>query len=240
MQIKANDWRAALWRPSVDRVAGKLSRVTTRCPETADELEASFPSAFPAWMRAEMAAQMEGQVANGYGAAVICSQLHAGDAAVLVGDAAHAMTISLGQGCNTGLESSIVLCDLLEQSLMSGALPLRGVPARYTKRRRAQAHAMQRIERMHAFKIGLVPAPSWLVRAHARVGIACAEALGAAAKRISPQLAHRLQFFTALADKNTTQTSVLHTIDGMRWAVYGAAVAGVGALVVLGAKQAAA
>ena len=236
VQIKPNDWRAALWRPSVDRVAGKISRVSPGHPETSKELEASFPGAFPAWMRTDMAAQMAGQSTHGYGGLVICSQLHVGDSVALVGDAAHAMTISLGQGCNTGLESSIVLCDLLERSLMSGELPLCAVPSQYTVQRRAQAHAMQRIELMHALKIGLVPAPSWLVRAHARVGIACAELLGAAAKRISPELGAKLQFFTVLADKETKQTSVLRMINGMRWSLY-TALASVGVATIMGVKQ---
>merc|ERR1712129_213700 len=48
--------------------------------------------------------------------ATYCGQFHALDGRVLVlGDAAHSMSASIGQGCNTALEDVTVLCSLFQE-----------------------------------------------------------------------------------------------------------------------------
>jgi len=47
---------------------------------------------------------------------VKCDRLHADDCVVLLGDAAHAMSQSVGQGCIAALQDVSVLCNLLEKS----------------------------------------------------------------------------------------------------------------------------
>lgn len=213
----------ALWRTSADRFAGKLSRISDEDKATPEAIDAAFPGAFPEWMRAAMAAKLNGQAACGYGGVIICSQLHVRNSVALVGDAGHAMTINLGEGCNTGLESSIAFCEVAEASLVRGELPLHAVPARYSKLRMPQAHAMQRIERMFAIANGHAPAPSWLAWVHATLGVLCGDAVAKVALVRRPDLGASMQRVTALAPRERKQADVLRVIDGLRWAVYGAA-----------------
>lgn len=68
---------------------------------------------------------------------VFCSRFHdAGGQAVLVGDAAHAMSNALGQGCNSSLQDVVTLSQSLhEESELSKALE------RYTQKQTQEDHA---------------------------------------------------------------------------------------------------
>jgi len=68
-------------------------------------VRARFGDAIPGWMAAQLGEQLGDQATNGFGSVIKCSQLHAGSAVLLLGDAAHAVTSSFGQGCNMALES---------------------------------------------------------------------------------------------------------------------------------------
>lgn len=46
---------------------------------------------------------------------VRCDRFHEGDSVLLIGDAAHAVSPSIGQGCNSALEDVLILGQLLEQ-----------------------------------------------------------------------------------------------------------------------------
>ncbi|MEQ9239111.1 FAD-dependent oxidoreductase [Coleofasciculus sp. E2-BRE-01] len=46
---------------------------------------------------------------------VRCDRFHEGDSMLLIGDAAHAVSPSIGQGCNSSLEDVLILGQLLEQ-----------------------------------------------------------------------------------------------------------------------------
>lgn len=77
---------------------------------------------------------------------VQCRQMHAGSAAVLLGDAAHAMVPFYGQGLNCGLEDVRVFMEILDAALHEyGSLRLAKVLAlrTYSERRQADVEAIQ-------------------------------------------------------------------------------------------------
>lgn len=67
-----------------------------------------------------------------------CSQYHYSDSVLLVGDAAHATSPSLGQGCNAAFEYVVIFNTLLDEYLDNLAEAL----AQFTLRRRPDAHAL--------------------------------------------------------------------------------------------------
>ncbi|MGL4617630.1 MAG: FAD-dependent oxidoreductase [Chroococcidiopsis sp.] len=69
---------------------------------------------------------------------VSCDRFHDGDSILLIGDAAHAVSPSLGQGCNASLEDVLIFEQLLEQYDDDWALAL---PA-FSQQRVPDAHAL--------------------------------------------------------------------------------------------------
>lgn len=69
---------------------------------------------------------------------VRCSRYHQGNQALVIGDAAHAVSPSLGQGCNSALEDVVVFDRLLDES----AGDLAEAIAQFTSRRQADAEAV--------------------------------------------------------------------------------------------------
>jgi kynurenine 3-monooxygenase len=69
---------------------------------------------------------------------VRCNRYHQGDGVLLIGDAAHAVSSSIGQGCNAALEDVVVFDNLLEEysDNLAEALP------QFTKRRQPDGHAL--------------------------------------------------------------------------------------------------
>ncbi|MBD2067765.1 FAD-dependent monooxygenase [Leptolyngbya sp. FACHB-671] len=72
---------------------------------------------------------------------VQCDRFHEGDSILLIGDAAHAVSPSLGQGCNASLEDVLILERLLEQYEDDWALVL---PA-FSEQRVTDAHALREL-----------------------------------------------------------------------------------------------
>jgi kynurenine 3-monooxygenase len=70
---------------------------------------------------------------------VRCDRFHEGDSILLIGDAAHAVSPSIGQGCNASLEDVLVFERLLERYEDDWALAL---PA-FSKQRVPDAHALK-------------------------------------------------------------------------------------------------
>jgi len=75
------------------------------------------------------------------GITTICNHFHAGNSVVLVGDAAHSVWASLGQGCNVALESCRILAEILEAH--NNNLPT-ALPA-YTLARKPDTDAIGRL-----------------------------------------------------------------------------------------------
>ncbi|MEH1847828.1 MAG: NAD(P)/FAD-dependent oxidoreductase [Nostoc sp.] len=67
-----------------------------------------------------------------------CNRYHYGDSVLILGDAAHAVSPSLGQGCNAALEDVAIVNDLLNEYVDDWA----GAIAQFTVRRKADAHAL--------------------------------------------------------------------------------------------------
>jgi kynurenine 3-monooxygenase len=72
---------------------------------------------------------------------VRCDRFHEGDSVLLIGDAAHAVSPAIGQGCNAALEDVLVFERLLEQYEDDWALAL---PA-FSEQRVPDAHALREL-----------------------------------------------------------------------------------------------
>jgi kynurenine 3-monooxygenase len=67
-----------------------------------------------------------------------CSRYHHGDSVLLIGDAAHAVSASIGQGCNAALEDVTVFDHLLDEYSDNFAAAIE----QFTIRRKRDAHAL--------------------------------------------------------------------------------------------------
>lgn len=229
------DWNLLLWRPGPRTVSGNMSRITPERPVTAHALEEAFPGAFPAWLRAEMVTRMAAQPLHGFGATVFSSQLHAGPGVALVGDSGHSMSITLGHGCNTGLESSKVFCDLLERSIAGTGPPLDEVTAAYSRARLPQVHAMQRIERSSALGTGHYEARSVVEKWNAQL----VNWVLARARDLKKRLGERGEWVRTMDDLSGVeygQAEVWAPVRVAQWGVVAVAVATV-AVAVAGAQR---
>jgi kynurenine 3-monooxygenase len=72
---------------------------------------------------------------------VRCDRFHAGDSILLMGDAAHAVSPTIGQGCNASLEDVLIFEQLLEQYNDDWA---RALPT-FSEQRVPNAHALQEL-----------------------------------------------------------------------------------------------
>ncbi|MEW5312874.1 MAG: hypothetical protein WDW38_004472 [Sanguina aurantia] len=126
---------------------GTMSGIVSRVPDwqdpaLAETLMEAFPSIPKPWIQ-HAVGQMEGQETSAFGRNIRCSKLH-GKRVVLLGDAGHAVTSMLWQGCNMALDSVRVFNQVLDDT--GDNLDL--APALYTKRRLADVHALQHLEFM--------------------------------------------------------------------------------------------
>lgn len=67
-----------------------------------------------------------------------CSRYHYGDSVLIIGDAAHSVSASIGQGCNAALEDVVIIDQLLNEYADNWDQTI----AQFTVRRRADAHAL--------------------------------------------------------------------------------------------------
>ncbi|MGL5881280.1 MAG: FAD-dependent oxidoreductase [Xenococcaceae cyanobacterium] len=66
-----------------------------------------------------------------------CSHYHYADSVLIIGDAAHAMSPSLGQGCNSAMEDAAIIDGLLDEYSDNLGVAI----AKFTERRKSDAHA---------------------------------------------------------------------------------------------------
>lgn len=69
---------------------------------------------------------------------VRCNRYHHGDSVMLIGDAAHAVSPSLGQGCNASLEDVVIFNQILDECADNLAVAVE----QFTIKRQADAHAV--------------------------------------------------------------------------------------------------
>ena len=70
-----------------------------------------------------------------------CNQFHDGDSLLILGDAAHAVSPSLGQGCNSALEDVMIIDELLDKYQDNWGK----VMAAFTEKRVPDAAALQQL-----------------------------------------------------------------------------------------------
>ncbi|KAK9837071.1 hypothetical protein WJX81_000631 [Elliptochloris bilobata] len=201
------------WLGDDGRISGLLASYED-LPEAeqAALLAAALSSMPPAW-RAEVARQTGAgaQAPAAFGAVVVCARFH-GPRAALVGDAAHAVTSTLGQGCNLALES----CRALDAALGASACDLDAAPELYSDARVADAHAFQELEVMQACVVapreaGCLPRGAAL-RARAVMYLALLAGSGLAALRVLPS---PMYLGPALADPALPQAVILRNVRAL-------------------------
>jgi kynurenine 3-monooxygenase len=108
---------------------------------TKEEVLTFFQENFPLFGQLMSEAEAEDLLRRPVGQVltVRCDRFHDGDSVLLIGDAAHAVSPSIGQGCNASLEDVLVLERLLEQYEDDWALAL---PA-FSEQRVPDAHALK-------------------------------------------------------------------------------------------------
>ncbi|ARV61023.1 vioC monooxygenase [Nostocales cyanobacterium HT-58-2] len=72
---------------------------------------------------------------------VRCNRYHYGDSVLIIGDAAHAVSPSIGQGCNSALEDVLIFDNLLDEYSDNWANAI----AQFTIRRQPDAHALMEL-----------------------------------------------------------------------------------------------
>ena len=96
----------------------------------------NFPEVGQLMPKSEAAAFLTRPIATAL--TIRCSHYHYADSALLIGDAAHAASPALGQGCNSALEDVVILNQLLDEY----ADDFKPALEQFTVRRLADAHAV--------------------------------------------------------------------------------------------------
>jgi 2-polyprenyl-6-methoxyphenol hydroxylase-like FAD-dependent oxidoreductase len=208
-----------MWRSDSDHLCGMVPAVSHGDTQDSAFLRAAFGDCIPEWMREQLAEQLSTQDSCSLGAIVRCSALHVDGGVVLLGDSAHAVTSTLGQGCNMALESAVVLQQLLRQSIEQEELPLSDVPAAFTAARGKDVWAMQRMEYLSAV-LQQGGAASLPAAVHARVALGSTLLVNTLQWKL--QAKHTtLPVFRMLYDQQTPYSEVLAYINGMALRAYG-------------------
>jgi kynurenine 3-monooxygenase len=88
-----------------------------------------------------------------------CNPYHYGDSVLILGDAAHAISPSLGQGCNSAMEDVVILERLLDEYEDNWTEVL----TQFSLRRIPDAHALSELS-THAFPLSKSLIVEWLLR----------------------------------------------------------------------------
>ena len=110
---------------------------------TKEEVKTFFEENFPLFGQLMSLEEAEALLKRPVGRVltVRCDRFHEGDSVLLIGDAAHAVSPSIGQGCNSSLEDVVILGQLLEQYGDDWAKVL----PHFSEQRVPDAHALQEL-----------------------------------------------------------------------------------------------
>ena len=202
--------KLVLWRSDSNHLCGMVPDVSPDDGESdIAQLEPAFGAAVPDWMLSQLKAQLQEQAPAPFGAVITCSDLHTRGGVVLLGDAAHAVTSTLGQGANMALESVGIFHNLLSSKVANGTMPLAAVPAAFTATRRRDVHAMQRLEELSNVAQGSAPARTPAEALHARVAFGSAIIIGTLQWKLMPKQFETLPLYRMLYDEETPYSDIL-------------------------------
>lgn len=228
MQESKITMRIVLWRSDSDHICGmvpgKLEDVLD-AQLTPEWMREHFGKNLPEWFLQPFCDQMNACNASSLGSILSVSQFHAPNV-VLLGDAAHAVTSVLGQGCNMALESVRVFGKLLEEAIESEATvseALAKVPERFTQVRERDARAMQRMELLHTVLQGAngdAPVDPFTA-IHARVAWGSAFMLGLVQWKLMPDKYTTVPIYEKIYNENVPYSDVLAYVNRVGVVAYG-------------------
>ncbi|BDA50935.1 Kynurenine 3-monooxygenase [Coccomyxa sp. Obi] len=148
------DVMVSMWKAEDGRMNGLVAATDDLAEVDQEQRLAAATPKLPAEWRRAIATQTgaEAQPPSSFGQIVRCSRFH-GPRIVLIGDAAHCVTSTLGQGCISAMES----CTALAATFAKCGDDLDRIPAEFTRARAPDAHAVQDLEllQVHAMVPGL-------------------------------------------------------------------------------------
>ncbi|KAK9868057.1 hypothetical protein WJX84_006721 [Apatococcus fuscideae] len=159
----------AMWKNTAGRMCGMAAlNHWEQWGHTPDEMKASGLPIPEPWLRA-IGKQFDEQDFNGFGRIVKCTRIY-GHRTALVGDAAHAVTSVLGQGCNTALSTCTALDKAMAASNLDDPDKIDDALDHYNSVWLPEAHALQRLEfmssmaRQPADRVTSFPLQAWWVK----------------------------------------------------------------------------
>jgi flavin-dependent dehydrogenase len=220
--------KIVLWRSDSDHVCGMVPGNRANVLDkkiTPEWMREHFGNNLPGWFLQPFCDQMNGGPANSFGAIRSVSQFHAPNL-VLLGDAAHAVTSALGQGCNMALESVRVFGKLLDDSVASESTlekALAKVPQQFTDVRERDARAMQHMELLHNLLQGTKAETKVDVftAVNARVAWGSAFVLGIVQWKLMPNKYRTVPIYDMIYDENVPYSDVLAYVNRVGALAYG-------------------
>jgi uncharacterized glyoxalase superfamily protein PhnB len=214
LQDKSCGIKLVIWRSDSNHLCGMAPGVDGDCPEDEAFLQRAFGDSVPEWMRSQISQQLLAQDASSLGSIVSCSAFHTAGGVVLLGDSAHSVTSTLGQGCNMALESVAVFQELLERSVLHGEMPLADVPEAFTAKRLPDVRAMQRMEELSGIAQGAGDSstPPWDAL-HSKVAFGSAMLLGTLQWKLCPSQFAMIPLYRMLYDEHTPYSHILAYIN---------------------------
>ena len=217
--------RIVIWRSDSDHVCGMVPGQEKDAAQLTPEwMLEHFGDNVPDWFRKPFCDQMNASKANSWGSIRTVSQFHAPNM-VLLGDAAHAVTSTLGQGCNMALESVRVFGRVLDESIESEATmseALAKVPQQFTEVREADARAMQRMEQMHSVLHGVhgQSEVDLYTAIHARVAWGSTFMLGLVQWKLMPDKYRTVPIYEKIYDETVPYSDVLAYVNRVGLVAY--------------------
>jgi hypothetical protein len=227
VQDKSVGFKIVLWRSDSNHVCGMVPTESLQSLDaklTPERLLQTFGSTVPEWLAEPLCEQLNGQASSSFGSIIRCTPMHGPGNVVLIGDAAHAVTSALGQGCNMALEDVRVLGETLEECMEQGPGSIADVSQQYAAARAADVDALQRLELMAALTYGgggkEAGGVSWTELLHARVALGATTLVGVVQWKAMPEQYKTLPLFAKLYDQDTRYSEVLAYVNVIGGAAY--------------------